>query len=250
MAKIDVVLLPEELKKRELTNHLVVVIDVLRVSSTITTALAAGVSKIIPIRLPEEAFRRKEAFLPGQVLLCGERNGKKPSGFDLGNSPLEYSSKKVRDKTILLTSTNGIRTIKLVERAEEIIIGCFLNIEAIIQYCRTYSGNVLLVCAGDKRAVSLADTVCAGMIKSLYEEESQNNKNIYDDSLIACRMYREFSHNLLHMMKVSKWGQGLIALGLEQDLAYCAQKNIFHIVPVIKDESIVSIDFFGNYVNN
>ncbi len=240
----DIVLLPEELRKKDLTEYLVVMIDVLRASSTITTALASGASKIIPVFFPEEAKKRVIEFSSCKILLGGERGGVKLPGFDLGNSPLEYDRRSVEHKTVLLTTTNGIRTIELIQGAAEVIIGCFLNIQSIVQYCCSYTGKILLVCAGDRGAVSLEDTVCAGMIRCLYQEQQkdcQKNGTECDDSLIACRMYREFGGDLLNMMKISIWGQHLSALGLEGDLAYCARENIYHHIPVLRGGSIVGI---------
>ena len=247
MTGLDVVLLPEELKSKDIRNCLVVVVDVLRASSTITTAFAAGVKKIIPVYLPEETRQKAKTFHPGEILLCGERNGEKLSGFHLGNSPREYNSIAVKDKIILLTTTNGIKTIEMVRKAKKIIIGCFLNIQAIVHYCRSYSGQVLLVCAGDRGTISLEDTVCAGMIKDLlYEDRSQKHNYQYDDSMISLHMYQKFKRNLLNMMKTSIWGKHLIKLGLMEDLAYCAQENIYYHIPVVEEDSIVSITYNGD----
>ncbi len=245
MTGLDVVLLPEELKRKNIINCLVVVIDVLRASSTITTALAAGASRIVPIYLPEEAWKRTELFRPGEALLCGERNGEKLSGFELGNSPCEYNNIKIRGKVVLLTTTNGIRTIELVSKAKKVIIGCFLNIQAIIQHCLSYPGRVLLVCAGDRGTVSLEDTVCAGMMMALCENRLQRYGYQYDDSLIAYHMYRRFGDDLFAMMKAGNWGKHLIKMGLKQDLIFCAQENIYHHIPVVKGDSIVIDDCYN-----
>jgi 2-phosphosulfolactate phosphatase len=246
MTKIDVVLLPEEVKDRDISDFLVVLIDVLRASSTITTALAEGAKKIIPVFSPEEARQRAEDYHPGLVLLGGERNGEKLPGFDLGNSPLEYRSQKIKNKIILLSTTNGVKAINQVTKAKKIIIGCFLNIQAVIQYCQSYSKGVLLVCAGNRGSVSLEDTVCAGMIKYIAEG---NNKQAdpdytyyYDDAFIAGHMYLKFKDDLLNMFKASNWGQHLRAMGLEEDLIFCAQENIYHKIPVMKNDSIVIDD--------
>jgi len=239
---LDVVLLPEELKSKDISDCLVVVIDVLRASSTITTALASGASKVIPVYLPGEARKKSKNFRPDEVFLCGERNGEKLANFDLGNSPLEYNNSRVKEKIILLTTTNGIRTIELVQKAKEIIIGCFLNIQTIVHYCNSYVGKVLLICAGDRGTVSLEDTVCAGMMMSLSENRSQKYSFQYDDSLIASYMYREFNNDLIAMMQKSVWGKHLIEMGLKQDLVFCAQENIYNLIPIIKGDSIVVND--------
>jgi len=239
---LDVVLLPEELKNQDISDDLVVVIDVLRASSTITTALASGASKVIPIYSPEEARKKSTKYRFDERLLCGERNGKKLAGFNLGNSPLEYNNSMVKEKIILLTTTNGIRTIELVQKAKEIIIGCFLNLQAIVHYCKSYSGKVLLVCAGDRGTVSLEDTVCAGMMMSLSENRSQKYSFQYDDSLIASYLYREFNNHLIDMMQKSVWGKHLFEMGLKEDLFFCAQEDIYNLIPIIKGDSIVVND--------
>lgn len=240
---IEIVLLPEEIQGKDLSDYLVVIIDVLRASSTITTALAEGAKKIIPVFAPQEAKQRVTKLCSHQVLLCGERGGEKLAGFDLGNSPLEYISPKVKGKVIVLTTTNGIRAINLACKAAKIIIGCFLNIQAITQYCKCHTKNILLLCAGDRGNISLEDTVCAGMIKYLMEKNKEDKKSIFsftnDDARIASLVYRQFKDDLLHMLKSSIWGQKLSAMGFEKDLLFCAQQNKYQIIPEWKEGSIL-----------
>jgi 2-phosphosulfolactate phosphatase len=240
--QLDIVLLPEELKNKEISDCLVVVIDVLRASSTITTALNSGADRIIPVYNPELARARANDFPADKVLLCGERNGEKLAGFDLGNSPLEYNNSLVGRKIILLTTTNGVRTIELAKRAKNIIIGCFLNCQAVAEYCLTYPGKVVLVCSGDRGKVSLEDTVCAGKIKSLCSKQSAKNDYQSDDSLLSSIIYSKFGSNLITMMEKSVWGKHLIEMGYKEDIIFCAQQGISQIVPILKDNSIVIND--------
>ena len=242
MNKLDVVLLPEELKNKDISDCLVVVIDVLRASSTIITALASGASAVIPVYQPDEALNRSKNYQQGEAILCGERNGKKLLGFELGNSPTEYTNNKISGKVILLTTTNGIRTIELARKAEKIAVGSFLNIQAIVQYCKTFSGKVLLVCAGDRGNISLEDTVCAGMIIKLSNKNVQQDNYQYDDSFIAYNTYCRFKKDLLGMTYKSVWGRHLIKMGLKEDLIYCTQTNIYNYVPIIKENIIVLSD--------
>lgn len=176
---VEIVLIPEEIHNKDIASYLVVIIDVLRASSTITTALAEGADRVIPVYSLKEAKKiAKNIYSEYEdVLLCGERGGQKLSGFVLGNSPLEYKSTQIRDKTIIFTTTNGIKAINIVRRATQIIIGCFLNIQAVIQYCQQYTKNILLVCAGDRGNISLEDMVCAGMMKNLMESNKENHQN-------------------------------------------------------------------------
>jgi len=242
MTGLDIVLLPEELKDKDISNCLVVVIDVLRASSTITTALYSGAERIIPVYMPEQARARANEYSAKAVLLCGERNGEKLAGFNLGNSPLDYNNPGIKGKTILLTTTNGIRTIELVKKANKIIIGCFLNNQSVVEYCLSYPGKVLLVCAGDRGNVSLEDTVCAGMIRSSCRYHLYKNDYHFDDSTVASIIYRDSGSDLIAMMKKSVWGNHLIEMGLKDDLAFCAQKNIYNIIPIIKGDSIIVKD--------
>lgn len=242
MTGLDVVLLPEELKNKDIADCLVVVIDVLRASSTITAALNSGADRIIPVYMPEQTKARANDYPADKVLLCGERNGEKLAGFDLGNSPLEYNNSSIKDKIILFTTTNGVRTIELAKKAGKIVIGCFLNNQAVAGYCLSYPGQVVLVCSGDRGKISLEDTVCAGMIKSLCINQSQKDDYQSDDSLLSSVMYSKFGSNLITMMEKSVWGIHLIEMGYKEDIIFCAQQGISQIVPILKDNSIIVND--------
>lgn len=239
MTGLDIILLPDELKEKDFSDCLAVVIDVLRASSTITTALASGAERIIPVYMPKQAQDRADNYPADKVLLGGERNGEKITDFDLGNSPREYNHSRIKGKTILLSTTNGIRAIELVKEAKQVIIGCFLNSKSVAEYCLSYPGKVLLVCAGDRGNLSLEDTVCAGMIGELCLNCNNENEYYLDDSLAASIIYRNFANNFINMFKESLWGRNLIEMGLEKDISFCAQKDIYDIVPVIKDDSII-----------
>ncbi len=240
---IEIVLLPEEIQGKDISNYLVVVIDVLRASSTITTALAEGAEKVIPVLLPEEARKKAGNLCSHQVLLAGERGGVKIAGFDLGNSPLEYISPQVKGKNIFLTTTNGTKALNLVSKAAQIIIGCFLNIQAVTYYSQHYGKNILLLCAGDRGHISLEDTVCAGMIKYLMEVSGFNQKiNYYfsnDDAQIASFLFQKYKDNLLNMLQTSIWGRKLRTMGFEEDLIFCAQQNRYNIIPEWKGNGLV-----------
>lgn len=238
---VEIVLIPEEIQDRDITSYLVVIIDVLRASSTIVTALAEGADMVIPVFSPEEAKKRAKKIYSQKVLLCGERGGQKLPGFILGNSPLEYKNLQVRDKIIFLSTTNGIKALSFAHEAARIIIGCFLNIQTVVQYCQQYAKNVLLICAGDRGNISLEDMVCAGMIKNLIENNKQKQSKYHsnDDAFVANLVYQQFKDDLLNMLETSTWGQHLITMGFQQDLIFCAQKNVYKIVPVLKNDHLV-----------
>lgn len=132
MNNLETLFIPEEIKNIELAGKLVVMIDVLRASSTIVTALANGCRGFIPILSPDQAKKKAQQFEKEGVLLGGEREGTKIEGFDLGNSPREYKKEAVKDKTIIFSTTNGVKTLEMVKSAYEIIIGSFLNLLGFI----------------------------------------------------------------------------------------------------------------------
>ena len=142
-----------------------VVIDVLRASTTIITALANGAARVIPLTTVEEARARRE-MEPG-ALLGGERNAVPPPGFDLGNSPREYTPERVKDKTIILTTTNGTRACEAADTAgaSAVVIGSFVNQQAVVEFCRSFRDRCSLFVQA-VRAVSLEDSLYAGAVIS------------------------------------------------------------------------------------
>ncbi|GAG40811.1 unnamed protein product, partial [marine sediment metagenome] len=164
MNNLETLFIPEEIKNIELAGKLAVMIDVLRASSTIITALANGCRGFIPILSPNQVKKKAQQFEKEGVLLGGEREGIKIGGFDLGNSPREYKREAVKEKTIIFSTTNGVKTLEMVKSAYEVIIGSFLNLQAVCDYCTNYQGDILIICAGRESKFSLEDTACAGMI--------------------------------------------------------------------------------------
>ncbi len=240
MKNLETLFIPEEIKNIELTGKLVVIIDVLRASSTIVTALANGCYGFIPILSPDKAREKVEQFEKERVLLGGEREGIKIEDFDLGNSPREYKREAVKDKTIIFSTTNGVKTLEIVKGAYRIIIGSFLNLQAVCKYCTNYKGDILLICAGKEGRFSLEDTACAGMLidslKNVFSDTCQES----DANLTARLLYEKFGNNILEILRKSQHGQYLESIGLDEDLKFCSQLDFFRIVPIFKD-GIISI---------
>ncbi|NLL61871.1 MAG: 2-phosphosulfolactate phosphatase [Candidatus Atribacteria bacterium] len=246
---VEIALLPDEILDKDISNHLVVIIDILRASSTIVTALSEGANSVIPVYSIEKAIKVSEDLCSEQVLLCGERNGLKLPGFYLGNSPLEYIGKHIKSKIIILSTTNGTKALQLTRKAAKIIIGCFLNIGAVVSYCQNYNKDILMVCAGDRGNISLEDTVCAGMMKYLIENRN-NGKTpplfFNDDGQIAYFLYRKFKDDddLIKVLETSVWGKKLKEKGFAKDLVFCAQKNLYKTIPVLENDCLVVADKF------
>jgi len=240
MNNLETLFIPEEIKKIELAGKLVVIIDVLRASSTIVTALANGCRSFIPILSPGQAKKKAQQFEKERVLLGGEREGIKIEGFDLGNSPREYKREVVKDKTIIFSTTNGVKALEMVKSAYRIIIGSFLNLQAVCNYCTNYRGDILIICAGKEGNFSLEDTACAGMIINSLRDVFPGSHQEADANLTAQLLYKKFGNNILEILRKSQHGRYLESIGLGEDLEFCSRLDFFHIVPIFRD-GIISI---------
>jgi 2-phosphosulfolactate phosphatase len=228
MKTIDVCLSPDLMHLYKVEDRTVVVVDVLRATSCMTTALAHGIKAIIPVASLQEALALKS----DDVYTAGERDGKKVDGFDLGNSPFEYMNENLRGKTIGFTTTNGTQAIVKSLGAREIVIGSFLNLSAVAAHLRKSPGNILVVCAGWKGKVNLEDTIYAGAIVERLKNEFQAE---CDAPLAAASLYNTAKDNLLGFLKNSSHVKRLQRLGIEKDIAFCLTPDTYPIVPTLKD---------------
>src|SRR5688572_19988934 len=160
MRKIDVCLSPEMMHLYNVQDRTVVVVDILRATSCMTTAFAYGVSVIAPFSHLEDCLAMK----PKGYFTAGERDGKKVDGFDFGNSPFEYMDKTLEGQKIAFTTTNGTLAIAKSDGAKEIVIGSFLNLSAVESHLRKNDHDILVLCAGWKGKVNLEDTLFAGAL--------------------------------------------------------------------------------------
>ena len=227
---INVHLLPVLVEPNELAGKTVVVIDVLRATTTIIHALAAGATEVVPLLEVEEA-RQLAATMPGRAVLGGERGGKRIEGFDLGNSPLEYTSAIVGGKTLVFTTTNGTRAMLRCKQAARILIAGLVNFTAV---CRELAeaAEIEIVCAGTDGHVTREDTLLAGAI---VEEAGQALRN--DQAEIAADAWRTAVGTLsgrdpiAAALRESRGGRNLIEIGHENDIDLAAQIDKFDIVP-------------------
>jgi 2-phosphosulfolactate phosphatase len=233
---IDVCLSPELLHLYSLENTIVVVADILRATSCMVTALAYGAKSIIPVKSIEECLAMKQQG----YLIAAERDGKKVEGFDLGNSPFSYMDKQLQGKTIALTTTNGTQAIKLSENAQEVLVGAFLNLETLCRYLETQTHDILLVCAGWKGKVNLEDTLFAGAVV----EKLEKKFTIANDSALMAKMlYQQSKNNLLATIEQCSHVQRLKKLGIEKDIEFCLQHNLYQILPKMQNGWLVASDF-------
>ena len=234
--KIDIIPYASAIRPGLVKNRNTVVIDVLRASSVMVTALAHGARAFIPAKTANEARQIAARFSSHNVLLCGERNTKIIKGFHLGNSPADYTREKVAGKILILTTSNGTKALNRLQNAQSVLIGSFLNMQALVHRLADKE-DVVLVCSGTNYNFSMDDGMCAAM----FIEEMRRRKpvSLSDMAITLLKAYEKENGNLELLLKDCYHRNLLINNGFEKDVSYCLQKNLIHIVPVMKGNQIV-----------
>ncbi len=265
---LHVHLLPALIEHDSLIGGTAVIIDILRASSTMTTALQNGASRVIPCGSTQEAFQRRDEAAPATVVLGGERGGVKIEGFDFGNSPAEYTSMSVGGRTVAFTTTNGTKALLAAASASEIMVGAFLNRRAIVNRLNRAHQSTHLICAGTDGSITGEDVLFAGAVvdglvrlsalsqpvKSQPVEsqpvESRPRWILNDCAEIAMSFWRQcigqvaaqttvsehasLSVSIQATMKKTRGGRNLLSLGYDSDLALCSQLDTIDLVPVFQ----------------
>ena len=217
------------INEEELRGKTVVVIDVLRATSVITTALQNGASGVVVKVEVDDALKLKD----DETLLGGERKAQKIDGFDLSNSPLEYTRERVQNKKIVLTTTNGTKTIHRAALADKIYIGSILNGRAVANVLAREGKDIIIACAGTQGNFSLDDFICAGKI--IYDLYSINKINMDDFAASAYLAYRDNKNDMISYIKMASHYKYLISLGLKKDIDFCFTEDIIEIVPEVRN---------------
>ena len=209
-----------------------IVVDVLRATTTIATALKAGAEAIQAYEDLAELDAAAAAWPADLCLRSGERGGKMVDGYDLGNSPLDYSTEIVTGKRVFMSTTNGTRALSCVKSASSVVTAALVNVSAVVRYIleREYK-RVWIVNSGWQGAYALEDSVCAGAIALALQAKSPAFKEMNDETIAAMALYRQWQDNLLGLMRSASHGQRLLRLGQDADLAYCADLDTLDIVP-------------------
>lgn len=219
----------DSVNKKALNGKTVVVIDVLRATSVMITALENGAKKIIPVLTKNEALAESKKHAPGTYLLCGERNAKKIKDFNLGNSPLEFTRETVKGKILIMTTTNGTKALNACRKANKVYIGAFLNLSAIVEQIKD-SPEVVLLCSGTNGKFSLDDGLCAGMILETLEEYISPEMD--DLGHLLLKTWRNSKRNFNQALKNCDHLNFLKDNGYEKDVEYCLRQNTTTILPV------------------
>lgn len=233
--RMEVCLSPALLHLYDTEGAVVVIIDIFRATSTITAALHNGARRVIPVASVTECIAIGES-IPGSIT-AGERDGKVADGLQYGNSPAEYPPHFIRDKTLVLTTTNGTRLLHMIKGASDIIIGSFLNLDAVCAFLLAQNKNVLLGCASWKDRFNLEDTLFAGAVVEKTRHAFEVN---CDSARAAGHLFQSSKGDFIAFLKDSSHYKRLSAYGLEQDMIYCATPNLHPVVPFLYKGEIVT----------
>ena len=231
---LEVCLSPALLHLFDVKNSIVVIIDVLRATSTICTALYNGASRVIPVSGVEECINIGREL---GAITAGERDGKIAAGLAHGNSPFEYPRAFIENKTLVLTTTNGTKLLHMAKDALQIITGSFPNISAVCDYLIKQNQNVILGCAGWKDRVNMEDTLFAGAVVSRISQHF----NVNCDSAVAAEtLYHTAKDNIHTFMKQASHYQRLARYGLEKDIHYCLTPDGANVLPLFRNGELVA----------
>ena len=228
---------PALLHLYDVSNSIVVIIDILRATSTIATALYNGAKAVIPV---DSVSRCIELGKQIDGITAGERDGKIAEGLEHGNSPFEYPREFIGGKILVLTTTNGTRLLQMAldKNAQEIITGSFSNLSVVCDHLAAAKQNVILGCAAWKDRVNMEDILFAGAVISAIGKNFSIN---CDSSHIAEAMYEKAKKDMFGFMKKNDASHyhRLMGFGLEKDIRYCLTPDMANILPQYEDGKLV-----------
>lgn len=228
--KLEVFFSPKEVENEyELRDRTVVVVDVLRASSSIVTAIHHGARQVIPVAAVADAMRLAKDLFDDSTILCGERGSKLIDGFDIDNSPANYRPERVKDKSLLYTSTNGSIAVLTAKFARDVVIGAFVNVSAVVRSVAS-SQDVAVLCAGNGNHFALEDALCAGMIISQLAN-ADPQASLSDGARAAQIVYDRCSDSIMAAVRGSQHGRTLDAYGFGADVTFCATVDVYAEVP-------------------
>lgn len=233
---IDVHFTPAEFDPASVADATVVVIDVVRASTTIVEALAGGARGVFPVDSTEEAVRLATSLGREDTLLCGERKGVKIEGFDLGNSPAEIARSDLEGLRVVMTTTNGTPVLRAADEARRVLIGAFTNLSAV---ARAVAGDerVVLQCAGREGRFGFDDALCAGHLLLKVRELTDVDLTLNDPARAACTLAEGIDVSPSFLRSTAA-GRAVEAVELGDDLEICAAVDRHDLVPVLEDGAV------------
>ena len=234
--RIEVCFTPGEYAYYKDEFEIVVVIDVLRATSAMCAAFDNGILSIIPVPTIQEALEyKKKGYLVG-----AERKGQIVEGFDFGNSPFSYMKEEFRGKEVVLTTTNGTKSLEVAKDAETVVVGSFLNLTALSKWLSKQDKNILCLCSGWQDKFNLEDTICAGAISD-FLISTGNFISIEDSSIAAKYLFLSAKDNYLGYLKSSSHRRRLKHLNLNEDIKYCLTPDQTDVIPILINGKLIKL---------
>ncbi|MCS6790074.1 MAG: 2-phosphosulfolactate phosphatase [Bacteroidia bacterium] len=215
-------------------DYVVVVIDILRATTSFAVALHRGASEVRPV----PSLRACRALRKQGYLTAAERGAQKVPGFDFGNSPYDFLEADLQGKKLAITTTNGTKALWAVRGAKKVVTGAFVNMSALLHWLRQQDEPILLVCAGWKDQVNMEDTLFAGAVATELEGDFRVND---DATLIAMSLYQLAEHRKKYYLEHSAHFDRLVELGMQQDVKYCLRRDLHPVLPFYRDGTLVDL---------
>jgi 2-phosphosulfolactate phosphatase len=235
--KVNVILSPNNVEDLYFTGKTTVVIDVLRATSVILKAFDAGAKEVIPVGSIDFAMKFSVNAHGGHTLLCGERNTQKIDGFDLGNSPAEYTEEKIKGKSVILFTTNGSKAIVKAKYSEKVFVASFNNLSAMAEHLLKINTDIEIITSGANGVFCLEDTICAGaLIKKMLKQNP--NLDVTDATRAALVLEEKFGSDIKEMMLNCEHGKLLIQNGFDKDIDFCSTVDNIPLIPVFSGGEI------------
>ena len=240
--RLDVFFTPIQAKPADTSGRLVVIVDVLRASTTVATALGNGAKTVMPLEGADEVIFRSKEFHRSQIILAGEQKMHPIAGFDLGNSPQGFTKKAVEGKTILITTTNGTRALLGVQGARDIVIASYVNFTAVLAMMKVAASSntdIAIICAGEEGGFTLEDSACAGRYVRAIPKRAGVQFN--DAAHASVLIEKKYGENIAKLFKESAHGQALEEAGFGDDLAAAAEVDAYPVVPIYQERQITKL---------
>ncbi|MBL7927629.1 MAG: 2-phosphosulfolactate phosphatase [Bacteroidia bacterium] len=233
---IDVCISPALYPQFSPQDSIVVVIDILRATSSICVAFANGASSLVPVATIEDSM----AYKTKGFLIGAERQGAMLDGFDFGNSPFSYMDARIKNSNIALTTTNGTKALNIAKNAHTVVVGSFLNIDVLSQWLVKQNRNVICLCAGWKNSMNLEDTLFAGALVDALQNDFDFS-DFRDSAIAAQQLYSLAKNDLYGYLDNSSHRKRLERLHIEDDIHYCLQLNKAPVVPVLRGHTLYAL---------
>ena len=236
MNKIEICLTPKLFDQYNVGDKIVVIVDILRATTIIITMFHSGLGKLIPVKSLEEA----KAYKMNGYLVAAERDGKKVDFADFGNSPFEFTPNKIKDRTLVYSSTNGTNTINLAKKSNQVIIASFLNLSSVAKYLKDQNKDILILCSGWMDDFCSEDFLFAGALSQMLLVSDRFN--FESDSVQASIDLWDFANNnLSNYIKTIHQYKRLVKFGFKEIVEYCFRLDLTKVIPVLEKDYLIEL---------